>query len=551
MAAKKKAARAARASQRKTKPANEATAKANAADLDFSALAAPGELAHIPLGRIHLSPLQPRKILPATADEAAFGESVATAWILQPVLLRPHPKLKGQYELVAGERRIRHARAAVKAKRQPATRPVPAMVKKLGEREALAAAVLENVARDDMHPLDECRAYAALEKLGAGTAAIARLAKRSQRDVQRYIKVWRDLPETGKAALAKGKIGIAQARALAAIPDEGMRAAITKEVIEQNRDWMNEDWIELHWKQLVERRAEAAKQRAADKADPKAAAKRKAEARGAHRSHQRQIDYPKPNAAGIYDWPAKRSGDEVYSETDPDDDGFEGEVVSIGVRLVAIRKGDSAWDHVHAAGYVVRVEGWPPLEEPITEKTGAGRSWEVIQAAEARAIDALLATPPKAADPHARAWLRDAARIIGDRYRAGSDNPKRRKALAEKLDALQAALFPAPSSPAADPRAALSVAKPDVSAPLTDKLVIPPAAAEKNDAGDTDGLRLVGRHDHEKTRNTSARLAGVPDFVHIERNGRVFSYGFIAERQPAAAKKPPKAIPAAHAPAAE
>ncbi len=548
----------------------EARQSSVAKPLDLATLKAPGRLEQLDPTKIDVNPHNPRRAAVDEKAQADFEDSIATQGILEPILVRPVPSLasredatpggprsprlpageasKARYQLVAGERRFKAALNAIAAKKLPADYRIPAMVKDLDNRQARLVALAENLARADMHPIDECREFAAAEDLGTPAADIAKATGAHLRNVQRRIKTWRDLPEDGKTAFGQDKITFSQAHAIAQIAHEKTKLAVMREVIRAETDYdckrMNEDWIK--------RRAESVKhaydQREADKANPKAAAKRKADrARmmAPYRTHERKIVYPTPNAAGVYEWPAKIKDHEIYEMRRE----FSGEVVEIDARAIAIRKnaGQHAYGSVYAGGYAIRVKGWPPLEEPITAKNGTGQSWDAWQAAEQRAIDALLDTPPKADDPIARAWLRDAACIAG-----GVDEPKRRKALVEKLDALQAKLFPpataerlraeqektpaksTPSAAAVSPlpsSAAGPIAAPDKSAPLTEKLAIP------------GGLSLVGQHDHEKGRNTSAKLAGVPDFVLIEKGGRTFSYGFVAER--GAAKTQPLALPAA------
>lgn len=559
----------------------EARQSSVAKPLDLATLKAPGRLEQLDPTKIDVNPHNPRRAAVDEKAQADFEDSIATQGILEPILVRPVHSLasredatpggprsphlpageasKARYQLVAGERRFKAALKAIAAKKLPADYRIPAMVKDLDNRQARLVALAENLARADMHPIDECREFAAAEDLGTPAADIAKATGAHLRNVQRRIKTWRDLPEDGKTAFGQDKITFSQAHAIAQIAHEKTKLAVLREVIRADTDYdrkrMNEDWIK--------RRAESVKhaydQREADKANPKAAAKRKAErARmmAPHRSHERKISYPTPNAAGVYEWPAKIRDREIHNERRH----FGGEVIEIGARTVAIRKDGSpgSYGSIHASGYVIRVKGWPTLEEPITEKNGSGRQWQMTSAADARAIDALLDTPPKANDPIARAWLRDAARIAG-----GVDEPKRRKALVEKLDALQAKLFPpappaatsTPSAAAVSPMpssAAGPIAVPDKSAPLTEKLAVklPAEATKPLPLPDLKGVKAATGHSFDKVRivrgylapqrNPRAAAAGQPDLIVLEFEGQFFAYGFACAIDPASSTAAPE-----------
>lgn len=252
--------------------------------LDLAALKQPGKTMTVPLARIHLSPLQPRRIAPDTAEQRAFEESVAASGILQPVLLRPHPKLRGQFELVAGELRIKAARLAARRGRKSAALPVPALVKPLDDATALFAAGTENLQRRAMHPADECRWLHDMTLAGAAPAQLAEGSGLSLRVVQQRLMTWRKLSAAGRRAFESDAIGFAQAHALAQIPDEAVRETV---LVETMRDGaaMNEDAI----------KARALALRAGiDTAFPVAPD------RGAASPFPGRATWPKSNAHGVY-----------------------------------------------------------------------------------------------------------------------------------------------------------------------------------------------------------------------------------------------------------
>src|SRR5581483_7600828 len=110
------------------------------------------ELAHVPVEQIHANPRQPRKRFDHEAT-AGLADSIRTQGVVQPVVLRP--RLEGGYELIAGERRWRAAREAGVA-------TLPAVIRDADDRDMLLLGLVENVAREDLSPIEEARGYAVL-----------------------------------------------------------------------------------------------------------------------------------------------------------------------------------------------------------------------------------------------------------------------------------------------------------------------------------------------------------------------------------------------------
>ncbi len=131
-------------------------------------------LAMLAVGAIEPHPDQPRRHF----DEAALGElaaSIAARGVIQPVIVRP--LAAGRYQLVAGERRWR---AAQKAQ----VHEIPAIIRDLDEREVMALALIENIQREDLNPVEEARAYQRLsEQEGMTQAEIAKLVDKSRSHV--------------------------------------------------------------------------------------------------------------------------------------------------------------------------------------------------------------------------------------------------------------------------------------------------------------------------------------------------------------------------------
>jgi ParB family chromosome partitioning protein len=174
-----------------------------AAILPESAAEAP-ELREVPVELIRPNPDQPRSgIDPKAISELA--DSVASAGIVQPLILRPIAD--GTYELVAGERRWRAAQEAGLDR-------VPAVIRDQADAERLQTALVENMAREDLNPVDEARACATLvEDLGLSKEELARRVGRSRAAVSNLIRLL-DLPDDALALLRTGELSEGHGRAI-------------------------------------------------------------------------------------------------------------------------------------------------------------------------------------------------------------------------------------------------------------------------------------------------------------------------------------------------
>ena len=110
------------------------------------------ELLHLPIDAIHANPKQPRKRFDGEAG-SGLAESIRRQGVIQPLLVRT--RAAGGYELIAGERRWRAAREA-------GHETVPAVVREADDRDTLLLGLVENVAREQLSPAEEARAYAVL-----------------------------------------------------------------------------------------------------------------------------------------------------------------------------------------------------------------------------------------------------------------------------------------------------------------------------------------------------------------------------------------------------
>jgi ParB family transcriptional regulator, chromosome partitioning protein len=183
---------------------------------------------NVPLDRIEANPEQPRLAI----DQEALNElaaSIREHGVLQPVLVRPLSGGRGaRFQLIAGERRWRAAREA-------GLQTVPAIVRDEGEAERLQTALIENMAREDLNPVDEARACAALvEDLGLKKKELARRLGRSRPSISNLIRLL-DLPDEALDLLAAGELSEGHGRAILQAPDNDARRALAREAAAH--DW--------------------------------------------------------------------------------------------------------------------------------------------------------------------------------------------------------------------------------------------------------------------------------------------------------------------------
>lgn len=161
-------------------------------------------LANLPVAAIEPHPDQPRRQF----DEAALDElaaSISESGVIQPIIVRPLGD--GRYQLVAGERRWR---AAQKAQ----IHEIPALIRDLDEGEVTALALIENIQRENLNPVEEARAYRRLAKLqDLPPLEIGRLVGKSRSHVANFIRLL-DLPGAVLEHLEAGRLDMGHARAL-------------------------------------------------------------------------------------------------------------------------------------------------------------------------------------------------------------------------------------------------------------------------------------------------------------------------------------------------
>ncbi|MFZ0089286.1 MAG: ParB/RepB/Spo0J family partition protein [Solirubrobacteraceae bacterium] len=181
----------------------------------------PEELRRLPVDIIAPNPHQPRQ----SFDERsllALAESIRVRGVLQPVLVRPLPG--GTYELIAGERRWRAAQIAE-------LDTIPTIVRHHDDAASLEMALVENMAREDLNPIEEARACAALtEELGLSREEVGQRVGRSRVAVSNLIRLL-DLPDDALAAVQAGELSEGHGRALLLAPDHSDRRRLAHSAI--------------------------------------------------------------------------------------------------------------------------------------------------------------------------------------------------------------------------------------------------------------------------------------------------------------------------------
>jgi ParB family transcriptional regulator, chromosome partitioning protein len=177
------------------------------------------ELRHIPIALIRPNPAQPRTRFDEDAI-ATLADSIAAAGVVQPLIVRP--LRDGRYEVIAGERRWRAARVA-------GLETVPAIVRDEGEAGRLETALIENVAREDLSPIDEARACATLvEDLGISKEELARRLGRSRPSISNLIRLL-DLPAEALDLIAAGELSEGHGRAILQARGADLRRRLARE----------------------------------------------------------------------------------------------------------------------------------------------------------------------------------------------------------------------------------------------------------------------------------------------------------------------------------
>ena len=199
---------------------------------------------------IRISDIEPRRDQPRkTFDREALetlADSIAAYGVLQPIIVRENEDIKGTYEIIAGERRWRASKMA-------GLTEIPAVVFDGDELKAAQVALIENIQREDLNPVEEAFGYGALiEKFGLTQEQVAKQVGKSRSAVANMLRLL-DLPSEVLEMLKDGTISAGHARALLAIDDEDLIVEFANKVVAKA---MSVREVEYAVKRLNERKEE-------------------------------------------------------------------------------------------------------------------------------------------------------------------------------------------------------------------------------------------------------------------------------------------------------
>ena len=164
-----------------------------------------------PIERVHPSRTQPRQDFDQESIEA-LADSIREQGVLQPILVRPHAQKPGEFEIVAGERRWRAAQRAQLTS-------VPIVLRELSDAQALELAIVENVQRQDLNPIEEALGYRRLvDEFGHSQDQVARVVGKSRPHIANTLRLL-NLPAMAQDLLRQGALTAGHARAVLSSAD--------------------------------------------------------------------------------------------------------------------------------------------------------------------------------------------------------------------------------------------------------------------------------------------------------------------------------------------
>ncbi|MBD9680196.1 ParB/RepB/Spo0J family partition protein [Pseudomonas sp. PDM18] len=195
------------------------------------------ELQHLPLDLIQRGKYQPRRDMDPQALEE-LAQSIRVQGVMQPIVVRPIDK--GRYEIIAGERRWR-------ASQQAGLEKIPAMVREVPDEAAIAMALIENIQREDLNPIEEAAALQRLQQEFQLTQQqVADAVGKSRVTVANLLRLIA-LPEEIKTLLSHGDLEMGHARALLGLPEnrqvEGARHVVARGFTVRQTEALVRQWL--------------------------------------------------------------------------------------------------------------------------------------------------------------------------------------------------------------------------------------------------------------------------------------------------------------------
>lgn len=218
---------------------------------------APAGLIELPLDRIAPNPNQPRVNVEPTAL-AALAESISTSGLVQPVVVQPADR-DGIHQLIAGERRWRAAEKA-------GLESIPAVVRSADERDRLELALVENLVREDLNPIEVATACATLvEDFDRSHTELAASLGRSRPAISNLVRLL-ELPDDVQDLVADGRLTEGAARAVLQADGAKARRALAERIVAEGLSVREAEALGKSEEKLARRRDERPMPRAADEA---------------------------------------------------------------------------------------------------------------------------------------------------------------------------------------------------------------------------------------------------------------------------------------------
>lgn len=193
--------------------------------LESSDKEAAGSTSQLRPEQVRPNPQQPR----TEFDMARLQElaaSIADNGVLQPIVVRPCPGSKGDYELIAGERRLRAAK-------QLGIELIPAIIKDVDDDKMLELSLVENIQREDLNPIEKARAYKQLiDDLDLTQEEAAMRVGKDRASVANFIRLL-DLPDDIQKTVADGQISMGHARSLLGLPTQHAQRRLCGRIVEE------------------------------------------------------------------------------------------------------------------------------------------------------------------------------------------------------------------------------------------------------------------------------------------------------------------------------
>lgn len=184
------------------------------------------EVRYLPIEALINNPNQPRQDF-SDREIAELSESIKSLGVIQPVLVRPSKLESSRFEIVAGERRWRAAKSAGLSR-------VPVIIRELQDKETLEIALVENVQRQNLNPVEEARAYQRLsDEFHLSQQDIATRVGKDRASISNYLRLLK-LPEAVIAMIREGSLSMGHAKAILTVREPSLQLNLAKKVLNEN-----------------------------------------------------------------------------------------------------------------------------------------------------------------------------------------------------------------------------------------------------------------------------------------------------------------------------